>query len=153
MLPQEAVLRIFEALPHESAVVCERVCHEWRSVARDLPEWSDWLDRMGRVTEVPLSIPGTVATTFGAPPVTVTAAQTAVAAAAAARAHALGKHEIFVGVNGAFQSPIDQISLSTDRSHPYMQACMHACTCMHACSHMPACIHTYIDGYNRYFST
>lgn len=100
-LPPEALLRILQCLPHESAIICERVCHEWRAVARMLPEWHSWLLRMARITETALSLPCAVPPAFGAAPATVTPEQSAAAAAARLRARRLPPHETCLAACGA----------------------------------------------------
>jgi hypothetical protein len=108
-LPPEALLRIFECLPHESAIVCERVCHEWSAVARLLPEWHGWLLRMARITEAAVCLPGAVPPAFGATPANysrtvgrgVTLEQSAGAAVARLRALRLPPHETCLAACGA----------------------------------------------------
>jgi hypothetical protein len=115
MLPPEALLRIFECLPHESAVVCERVCLEWMEVARGLPEWQSWLMRMARVTDTALSLPGAVLPAFGVASTTVTPEQASMATSARLRASRLAPHETCLAACGPCWTVLAMPTTTEDR--------------------------------------
>lgn len=129
-LPQEALLRVLDALPPVAQIECERVSHEWRDAVGMLDLWPAWANRAAALTETHLVIPGVMPCPFGAPPAAVPPAVTEAAEQAKANVAALdGRRMLLASCSGSWTV----LSMRTGASSPSALAQHHCHDLILAC--------------------